>query len=193
MAQQTNYEKIEFLASHAKADINLCVAAFQIIRKAEEEEQSKLLETFIYAYKYEKSDECLEIPAVFTDEMEKAYSRRYQKIIDGHLEELLNAGYHNERFYKELAKYIVYDKNLLDDGARSFAIYNCCIDMRLPYADVDIASGVRMDNEDYVKYIEQLGENIERVNYILNADLQQKTERASLVLKELENCDDDNK
>ena len=33
MAQQTNFEKINFLVSHARANLNLCVAAYQIIEK----------------------------------------------------------------------------------------------------------------------------------------------------------------
>lgn len=42
----------------------------------------------------------------------------------------------------------------------------------------------------YAACIEQLVEDIDRVNYILNANLQQKTERASLLLRELDSCDD---
>ena len=190
MAQQTNMEKIKFLIEHAKQDINLCVVAFQIIEKASEEEKTFLLEAFIHGYRYTRTDESLEIPIVFSDEMEKAYLRRYQRIVDGHLEEFLNAGYSKEDFYRELVSYIINDKNLLDDGARAFAIFDCCIDKRLPYADVDLTSGIRMENDEYSMYVEQLEENIERVTYILNANLQQKTERASLILEELEKCND---
>lgn len=190
MSQQTNLEKINFLVAHAKASINLCVVAFQIIEKASVEEQPILLEAFIRGFRYTLSDESLEIPTVFSDEMKMAYLRRYQRIVDGHLEEFLNAGYGKEEFYMELIRYIINDKNLLDDGARAFAIFDCCIDRRLPYADVDLTSGIRMENEEYATYIEQLKDSIERVTYILNADLQQKTERASLILGELDKCDD---
>ena len=39
-------------------------------------------------------------------------------------------------------------------------------------------------------YVEKLEDNIDRVTYILNANLQQRTERASLILEELDKCDD---
>ena len=55
------------------------------------------------------------------------------------------------------------DKNLLDDGARAFAIFDCCIDKRLPYACVDLTSGLRMENEEYASCVEQLVEDIDRV------------------------------
>ena len=192
MAQQTNLEKIKFLIAHAKQDINLCAVAYRIIEKASAEEQPILLEAFIRGYRYTRTDRSLkeEIPVVFSDEIKTAYLRRYQRIVDGHLEEFLNAGYGKEEFYTELVHYIIHDKNLLDDGARAFAIFDCCIDKRLPYADVDLTSGVKMEKDEYSMYVEQLEDNIERVTYILNANLQQKTEQASLVLEELDKCDD---
>jgi len=190
MAQQTNFEKINFLVSHARANLNLCVAAYQIIEKTSIEDRPTLMETFIRGFKNTRTDESIEIPEVFNEETEHAYTRRYQRIVDGHLEEFLNAGFSKEDFYAELTNYIMTDKNLLDDGARAFAIFDCCIDKRLPYACVDLTSGMRMENEEYAACIEQLVEDIDRVNYILNANLQQKTERASLLLRELDSCDD---
>ena len=190
MAQQTNLEKLHFLVSHAKADINLCVAGYQIISKAGEEEQPELMEAFIRGYKNTRTDGSLDIPVVFSDENEQAYMRRYQRIVDGHLEEMLNAGYSKEEFYEELTKYILTDKNLLDDGARAFAIFDCCIDKRLPYAHVDLTSGIKMENDEYAMYVKRLEGGIDKINFILGANLQQKTERASLLLKEIEKYDD---
>ena len=46
-----------------------------------------------------------------------------------------------------------------------------------------------MENEEFAKYIEQLGDEIDRINYILGANLQQKTERASLLLREIDTCE----
>lgn len=190
MVQQTNLEKINFLVSHAKANLNLCVAAYRIIEKTSIEERPILMETFIRGYKNTRTDESLEIPEIFNKETEHTYFRRYQRIVDGHLEEFLNAGYSKEEFYAELTNYIMTDRNLLDDGARAFAIFDCCIDKRLPYACVDLTSGVKMENEEYAAYVDRLGDDIDRINYILNANLQQKTEKASLILRELEACDD---
>lgn len=189
MTQQTNLDKIKFIVAHAKANLNLCVAAYQIIEKTNIEYRPVLMEAFIKGFKNTRTDESIEIPVVFDAEKEQAYIRRYQRIVDGHLEEFLNAGYDKEEFYIELTNYIMTDKNLLDDGARAFAIFDCCIDKRLPYACVDLTSGLQMENEEFAKYIEQLGDEIDRINYILDANLQQKTERASLLLREIDTCE----
>lgn len=190
MAQQANLEKINFLVSHAKANLNLCVAAYQIIEKTSIENRPMLMEVFIRGFKNTRTDESIEIPEVFNEETAHAYTRRYQRIVDGHLEEFLNAGFSKDEFYTELTNYIMTDRNLLDDGARAFAIFDCCIDKRLPYACVDLTSGLQMKNEEYAECVEQLTDDIDRVNYILNANLQQKTERASLLLRELDSCED---
>ena len=193
MAQKTNLEKIKYLVSHAKANINLCVAAYQILQNAEEKERPILMEAFIRGYKNTQTDESFEIPSVIDDTTERAYMRRYQRIVDGHLEEFLNAGYSKEGFYSALTEYIMTDKNLLDDGARAIAIFDCCIDKRLPYACVDLTVGVRMSDEEFKLHLSQLEDEIDRLNYIINANLEQKTERASLLLRELDNCKDFNK
>ena len=190
MAQKTNMEKIRFLVSHAKADINLCVAAYQILQKAEEKERPALMEAFIRGYKTTQTDESFEIPSVINDETERAYMRRYQRIVDGHLEEFLNAGYSKDDFYAALTEYIMTDKNLLDDGARAIAIFDCCIDKRLPYACVDLTSGVQMSDEEFKLYLGSLEEKIDKINYIINANLEQKTERAALLLREIDCCKD---
>ena len=87
---QTSLEKINFLVSHAKADVNLCVAAFQIIKRASVEDRADLLEIFIRGFRNRSTDGTLEIPEVMSSETEHTYLRRYQRIVDGHLEELLN-------------------------------------------------------------------------------------------------------
>lgn len=190
MLQQSNLDKIELLVNHAKSGINLCVAAYKVILNSDVEEQPKLLKEFIRGFKNPKRIENLDIPEVFDDDLERAYKKRYQRIIDGRLEELLHAGLSKDAFYVSLAKYIMTDENLLDDGARAFALFNCCIDKRLPYACVDLSKGLSMDQDDYSRYLDELEDDIERINYILNANLAQKTQEASLVLQELDNCDD---
>lgn len=184
-------EKIKFLVSHAKQDINLCVAAFQLIGKANPEDRGALLECFISEYKEKRTDESFELPNVINNELLKKYVKRYQRIVDGHLEEFINAGLKKEEFYKELVTYIMEDKYLLDDGARAFAILDCCEDRRFPYEDVDLSLGMRMEDREFAECIDAVSNKIRRIKYIMNANIHQKTETASLLIKELDSCQDD--
>ena len=190
MTLQTNLDKIRFLVSHAKQDINLCVAAYQIIQKASVDERSVLMEEYIRGFKKTKTDESFEIPIVFNDEMLRIYVRQYHRIVIGRLEELLNGVYSKEDFYSKLTDYIMTNDNLKNDGARAFAILACCLDARLPYACVDLSVGLKMDNEEYSRIINQLEDKIERIHYILNAIIHQRTEQASILLKELDSIED---
>lgn len=190
MIKTNNMAKIEFLCEHARSDVNLCVAAYQLISKSPQEEQAVLLERFIRCYRQNSNGDTLDIPQMFDEKLKTLYMRKYQTIVDGQLERLLNLGLSKKNFYEELVNYILTDKNLLDDAARAIAIYDCCIDRRLPYAQVDLNAGMKFEDEEFYECLKALGDDsLDKVIFILNADLQQKSERASLLLQELDSFD----
>lgn len=191
---KTELEKLDFMISHAKADINLCAVAYRILTTVDKSDQARLMEHFIKGFKETSTDGSVDVPVVISDEQKEYLTKRYQRIVDGHLEEFFNARplLTKDEFYEELTNYIMNDRNLREDGAREFAIFNCCIDKRLPYAAVDLEAGVRMDNEEYKERLDLIGEDIlDNIKYILNANLEQKTERASLLLKEIDEITDE--
>ena len=158
MSKTNNLEKIQFLCEHARSDANLCAAAYQLISKAPHEEQAVLLERFIRCYHQNKNENTIVIPQLFDEKLKTIYMHRYQTIVDGHLEELLNLGMSKKDFYEELVNYILTDRNLLDDAARAIAIYDCCIDRRLPYAQVDLNAGMKLENKEFAECVKMLGE-----------------------------------
>lgn len=186
-------EKMEFMVSHAKADINLCAVVYRMLCGVDSEEQAELLARFIKGYQETATDGSVDVPIVISDEQERYLTRKYQRMVDGHLEELINTRpiLSKQEFYEKLTDYIMNNQSLRDNGAREFAIYDCCIDKRLPYAPIDLESGLRMENDEYKECIEAIGdEAMERVKYIMNANLEQKTERASLLLREFDSIKD---
>lgn len=187
-------EKLDFMIAHAKADINLCAVVYKLLEGMELDDQASLFEHFVKGFREISTDGNLDIPEIITDDKKEYLMRKYQRIVDGHLEEFLNTRpiLTKKDFYKELINYIMNDRNLGEDGAREFAIFDCCIDKRLPYAEVDLESGIRMDNQEYRECVEAIdGDTMDRIKYILSANLEQKTERASLLIREIDKCSDE--
>ena len=141
-------EKMEFMVSHAKANINLCAVVYRMLCGVDSEEQAELLARFIKGYRETATDGSVDVPIVISDEQERYLTRKYQGMVDGHLEELFNTRpiLSKQEFYEKLTDYIMNNQSLRDNGAREFAIYDCCIDRRLPYAPIDLESGLRMEN-----------------------------------------------
>lgn len=156
-------EKMEFMVSHAKADINLCAVVYRMLCGVDSEEQAELLARFIKGYQETATDGSVDVPIVISDEQERYLTRKYQRMVDGHLEELINTRpiLSKQEFYEKLTDYIMNNQSLRDNGAREFAIYDCCIDKRLPYAPIDLESGLRMENDEYNKY----GSIVRTTNY----------------------------
>lgn len=186
-----NSEKLNYLVSHASADINLCAAAYSVISEAASEEQGQLLKEFIIGYKQTPSDGKLDLPVIMENEEEHRFMRRYGKIVDGYLEDLQEKSPSEAQFYDELWKYIQYAPELTSKKIRVFALFDIVIDKRVPYIQIDRSSMLSMDNDEFRALNRQVGEErFAKLEYILNGSFEQQTQRASLVVKILEEIPD---
>ena len=88
--EKTELEKLDFMISHAKADINLCAVAYRILVTVDKNDQSRLMEHFIKGFKETSTDGAVDVPVVISDEQKEYLTKRYQRIVDGHLEEFFN-------------------------------------------------------------------------------------------------------
>ena len=70
-----------------------------------------------------------------------------------------------------------------DHAAKTFAFYYILIDRRIPY--FELTEGYLMENDAFKRLYHDYAEEVCKIRYILSTDMKQKTERASLVLKEL--------
>lgn len=161
MKQLTYLDKINILAVHAKKNINLCAAAYQIIEKASKEEQPVLMEAFIRGYKRSRLSGIIDIPIVFENATRMAYQKKYQAIIDDFIDSLFIRWLDKENFYIELTNYIMTDSQLMDDGARAFAIFYCCIDRHFPYSYCNLTLGGE-DLEDSLTLWDRMNDDISR-------------------------------
>lgn len=186
-------EKMNYLISHAKADVNLAAVCFQMIKNAPDAAQAGMLEEFFIGYKSMPTTGELKLPITISKEEERKYMLRYGNLVDTHMEDLQKQNLPEKEFYTQLWTFICESPILPNEKARIFALFNCAIDKRLPYFMIDRENVLSMDNEEYQEVCKQLGDNLfSKLEYILHADFEQKTEQASLVVQMLDNITDYN-
>lgn len=184
-------EKMNYLISHAKANINLVSVCFQLINSAPKEERPKLLETFFLGYKTIPTKGDLSIPETIGKDEELKLMHRYGKVVDAYLEELQEQGFETHEFYSQLWDYISSSPVLPNEKARIIAMFDCAIDKRLPYYRLDRSKTLSMENDEYKAIQEAIGnETFAKMKYILNINFTQKTERASLIVQMLDSFTD---
>lgn len=187
MAEKTNIEKLQFIISHAKADVNLCAIAYHIIKESVPEDRATILKEFITGFICTPTDGSMKLPTVITKTEESSLMERYGSYVNQKIEELIEENLETHEFYEKLADFIVFDNVLQDGAAGAIAILDCVIDKRFPYHKVDVSKALTMDQENYLEIIKTIGDDeLNQIDSALNYGFEQKTERASVVLSLIE-------
>lgn len=187
MAEKTNREKLQFIISHAKADVNLCAVAYQVIKGSSPEERATILEEFVTGFRGTPTDGSMKLPTVITKTEERSLMERYGSYVDQKIEELIEDNLEEHEFYEKLAEFIVSDSMLQNGTTGAIAIFDCVIDKRFPYHRVDVSMALTMDQERYLEIIKTIGDDkLAQIDSALNYDFNQKTESASVVLSLIE-------
>lgn len=113
----------------------------------------------------------------------------YGKMIDGALEALLRQNMPCKEFYAKLWEYIAKDTILSGAKEKAFALFYIWIDVRIPYFELE--PGLKMSNEVYQEVSGKLRALIKKARFILYAPVEQKTERASRILKLVDGVQDE--
>lgn len=185
-----NEEKIHQLCKSAEADVNLCRIAYSLIENAPKEEQGKLLETFLLCYRFTPSDCSLTLPSFLDEETQRSIQLEYGPRVDQQMMDLQKKGLSEEEYYRELWEHLSTASFLPDLRARVVALFNCAIDRNALYYAVDRNEMLSMDGEQYLATLTAVGEKtLARVEAILNEEFDQKTERASLVVKMMDSME----
>lgn len=165
--------------------LDICYQIYQLITSVKGQE-SKLLRFFYENSEMIDSSDEVMAEVVFSDAERKTLEKSYGKMIDGVLEAILRKQYPIEQFYDELWKAIDENPLFKDEKTKVFAMYYIWIDSRVPYFQLD--SGMKMGNMEFAEITRKKLEDIKKIRFILTAPMEQKTERASLLLKMLEEC-----
>lgn len=179
-------EKMTRVIEHAKADENLCAVAYQVL-KAMETGRGEMLKYMITGFKSTPTDGTMKLPITVSKSEKESLMKRYGKYVDQKLEELLKKNLSEDDFYEQLADFIVNDDMLQDTKVGAIAIYDCAVDKRLPYHQIDVSKALHMEQDEYIELIKKIGDdNLDKVDSALTYDFDQKTERAAVVLDLIE-------
>lgn len=126
---------------------------------------------------------------VYTAADKYQLSAAYGKMIDGALEALLRRNLPCHEFYAELWDFIENGTILSEKKEKAFALYYIWIDVRIPY--FELPPGLKMENEVYQDMLDKLKPMIRKARFILFTPTDQKTERASRILKVLDELEDE--
>ena len=124
------------------------------------------------------------VKAIFSKEESLELEEMYVQMINGMLAALLTKNLSVNEFYEELWGAIVDNPILKEEKVKVFALYYIWIDMRIPYFQLD--KGIKMSNEEFADITRQRLDDIKKMRFIMTAPLEQKTERASLLLNMLD-------
>ena len=109
--------------------------------------------------------------------------KKYGRQVDKRMMALQNMELPEKDFYDKLWRYLSTTPFLPTFEARVIGLYNCVIDKRLPYYAINRSASLSMDQEEFEAHLTSIGEKkLGRMEYILNADFDQKTEQSSLIV-----------
>ena len=178
----------ELLQTSSGDQTDLAYAVYELIEQSEHF-KPELFMFFIETSEDLDTSEEKRIEKIFSEEEKYQYARDYGKIIDGTLESLLKKHYEKEKFYQELWNFIEENPLLDTKKLKAFALFYIWVDIRLPYYVLD--DGIKMSDDDYQDICQKLSEDIKKARFILHVPTEQKTERASRIVKLLESLQDD--
>ena len=172
-------------------DINLCAALYVLMKKAPPHQRGAMLKEIVENYKKSSKDDVRTIPVQFNDNKRKEYALIYQDVVDQYLEDLIFLRKGEEEFYESLANYIMTDPSLHSDSSRAYALYDICINEKLPYVVINWNGETQMDADTYRSCIDILRKNgtANRIHYIIQIT-KSRTQEASLLLTELNSYED---
>lgn len=144
---------------HVDSHINLCVAAYQIIKSSDISNRGFLLRICIEERKREPPDNTIKLPTLISEQEEAMLFNQYGAYVNDKMIELLRADLDKVQFYTELAEFIFEDKGFLEEKARIVAIYRCILDRRLPYHKIDLTKAVTLDEFRFMELIDAVGQD----------------------------------
>lgn len=179
---------MESLRTLRGEEINICGEIYQIL--VENCEQSaELLQFFCENAEGVTSSEETDAHQEFTEGETLDYIKRYGKIVDGILENLLQQKLPKTAFYTKLWEKITLTELFEDEKAQIFALYYIWIDRRIPY--FELPESICLKKEEYRQITEKLRGKIQEARFILASDFKQWTEVSYLLIKLLNTVEDE--
>lgn len=193
MPEKSLFEKakcdiIEKLKTLDGNQMDVCYQICEVITSVKGKEVELLRFFYENAEMIEKSG-AIEVEKVFSEDDYEIYESRYGKMINGILEATLQKGLSEEEFYRTLWNEISESSVLEDKKAKVFAVFYIWIDVRIPYFKLE--SGIQMEDEEFFEITLKRLKDIKKIRFIMSTKMEQKTERASLLIKVLDSIENE--
>ena len=181
-------QMMELLLTLRGEEINICGEIYKILVESGDQ-GAELLQFFYENAEGVRSSEKVQARQKFTEGETLDYTKRYGKIVDGILENLLQQKLSKTMFYKELWTKITLAELFEDEKTQIFALYYIWIDSRIPY--FELPQSISLKNEEYRQIVDKLRSKIQEARFILTSDFEQWTEVSYLLIKLLNTVEDE--
>lgn len=192
MSKKSNKDKLNFLMKHAEANTDLCLAVYQIITTEEVDKQVNLFKYFITNIKDIESDESLDLPSMVEIDQIIECSKKGLSDLRDFVENLYKDRVSESEFYERLWKFIQTKEHFDSEVERAVAIFNCLKFMNVPYVEMGINKALIMEQDEFETYMNlaRQSEVYQHIKRITDFSFEQKTQKFSLLLNELDSCKD---
>lgn len=186
--EEAKREIIEKLKILDGEQINVCYQIYKTIISVQGREAELLRFLYENSEMIEATDN-VSVEKIFSEDEERKLALHYEKLVKGILETMLQKKYAVDEFYQSLWNAIAENPMIEDEKAKVYAVYNIWTDPRIPYFELE--QGIQMENEEFAEIIYERLEDIKKIRFIMTTPLEQRTERASLLLKVLDDIKDE--
>ena len=173
----------DFLSSSEGSAFNICAKLYEMIIRGKKEDQPRLFQQAIFLYEDVIPNKTTTAPVSQYEIQKATLKEQYGNLVNSFIEFFVQQKYSCDVFYSHMWNTLQDDMFFPDKAAKVFAFYYVLIDRRVPY--FELSQGYLMTNKSFKQLYRKNAEELRKVRYILSTEMKQKTERASLLLKEL--------
>lgn len=177
----------ELLNSYDGELIDVCLYIYLNMKDQSYEQQVDCFQTLCEMYGTVKTNETTMIERVISNEeldvLIDQYGEYVNQVLNSLIKKSYREGYSTRQFYHNIWAAFVNGGVVTQDKEFAFAIYYTVIDRKIPYFVLEW--GLKMNNQEFANCMYENREVIAKLRFILNHDFVQKTEEASLLIKEI--------
>ena len=173
----------DFLKTTDGSTFNICAQLYSIIKMADEIYQPILFEEAINLYEDINSSEIEPVLVSPYENQLEFLKQKFGDLVNSFIEFFVQQKDSKQVFYKKMWNTIQDEVFFPDEASKVFAFYYVLIDRRVPY--YELMDGYQMSDQAYKELRYRNRELSKKIRYILSTEIQQKTERASIILNEL--------
>lgn len=177
----------ELLGSFQGELIDCCLYIYNNIKDDTPEQQVECFQALCEQYGSVKSNETVIIEKTISETELDILTDQYGDYVNAVLNSLLKKSYieqySSREFYHNLWAALLNGGIITSEKEFAFAIYYIIIDRKIPYFVLE--HGLQMDEQRFENYMIEEKNTIAKIRFILNHKFSQKTEEASLIVREL--------